>query len=698
MKKRTTNVVCLFLLPLILLSFSLFSQTVVNDYNQVTVIGGSTATVTSLTGINGIHTLAIGDTVLIIQMQGATINESLTGFGPVTGINNAGKYEINVICGITGNTVAFKLSLVNTYTAPAGQVQIVTHGNGKLLTYTVPAGGVTATPWNGTVGGVVFIKANAITLNGPVTATGKGFRGGKAGGMPGPPATVCNKNVMIQPGNTYGWTNSGCDGAAQTTGVTDYYYPKYKLDIPTVAIPNHTSPPSPATLPPDLLQQYMGGGKGEGIAVYITDKETGRGSQANGGGGGQTHNSGGAGGGLFAQGGAGGKQWDIATPTGLVNGGIGGSVGMAPTSLKLFMGGGGGGGHANYPNGHASDGAIGGGIVLFRSVTLTYSSNQTISSDGLGNLGFIDSDSEGGGGSGGSIYFDVKTMTAGGVLTVSSKGGRGGDAINGGDCIGTGGGGAGGYILSKATFPGSTVKLLTGGISGVVTGVTNTSKPCYGAALSKWGATDGTNGTWLDAQSSYSIPMGSPISCSLPIEIASFTTRSYTDKVWLQWTTASEDNNNYFVIERSKDGIHFEEIGIVAGTGTSKQMHNYSYSDKQPYDGLSYYRLKQVDFDGHYSYSNMRSADLNSAYGITGIYPQPIQEDKLVNIHYLLSEDSPVSLKITDALGKETLSHFINSEKGLNSASLSLNYLPPGIYYLLFQTDDLIQSRKLLVE
>jgi hypothetical protein len=691
---RTTLTTIIYsLLFGLLFSFPVYSQTVVNDYNEVTVIGGTTATVTSLTGINGIHTLAIGDTVLIIQMQGATIDESNSAsFGTAT-LNNSGKYELNVICGITGNTVAFKLSLVNSYTAPTGKVQIVTHQDGKLLTYTVPAGGVTGTPWNGTVGGVVFIKANAVTLNGPVTANGIGFRGGAVGGIVGAPGTVCDKNVLTATG-TFLYNNSGCNGASQTTGVTDYYYPKLKMDIPTAT--GHLSPPSPATLD---LTQYMGGWKGEGIAAYITDKETGRGRQANGGGGGQTHNSGGAGGGLYAAGGVGGRQWDIATPAALVNGGIGGTIGGAPNSLKLFMGGGGGGGHGNYPNGHPSPGANGGGIVLFRSVTFTFAANRTISADGLGNLGAIDNDSEGGGGSGGSIYFDVKSMTGGAsVLTVSSKGGRGGDGINGGDCIGTGGGGAGGYILSKVTFPASTVKTLTGGISGVVTGVTNTGKPCYGVGPDKWGSTDGAAGSFLDGQAAYSIPMGSPISCSLPIEIASLSTVAYTDKVCVLWSTASEKNNQYFVIERSKDGIHFEETGTVNGAGNSARLLNYSFCDKDPHEGLSYYRLKQVDFDGQYAYSVLKSADLHSAYGITGIYPQPLSNDKLLFINYLLPANDKVSLKLTDALGKELSNHSENSLKGFNHSQLSLNHLPVGIYYLIFQTGELVQCRKVVVE
>src|SRR6185437_3399336 len=139
--------IAFFLLPL-----SLFSQTIVNDYYAVTALAGSTATVTSIAGTQGIHTLAIGDTVLLIQMQGATIDQTNTAsFGNVTSVGTAGNYEINVICGISGNQVGFKFALVNSY-IPGSGLQIVSHQDGKLATFTTPAVGVTGQAWNGTTG------------------------------------------------------------------------------------------------------------------------------------------------------------------------------------------------------------------------------------------------------------------------------------------------------------------------------------------------------------------------------------------------------------------------------------------------------------------------------------------------------------------------------------------------------------------
>jgi hypothetical protein len=689
----------LFLI-LLLLPFRLIGQTIVNDYYSVTALAGNIATVTSINGTQGIHTLAVGDSVLIIQMQGAAIDQTNTAsFGNAT-VNNAGNFEINVICAVSGNQVAFKFAFVNSYTPGVGNVQIVSHGNGQLATYSTPAGGVTGQPWNGTTGGVVFIKATSIIFSGPgvaVTANGIGFRGGASGGIPGAPATVCNQNVVTNPGGAFLWNNSGCNGASSNTGSTDYFYPKLSMSIPA---PTHLSPPDPAAAPANLLQQYMGGWKGEGIAAYVTDMETGRGKQANGGGGGQTHNSGGAGGGLYGTGGSGGNQWNGATPSPLANGGVGGAS-ISPSAVKLYMGGGGGGGHANYPNGNASAGGNGGGIILFRGVTITtpVPNAFNVLANGISNVPKLSNDSEGGGGAGGSIYFDVNTITFGASAVVFSvMGGNGGNSTNSGDCIGPGGGGGGGYILSRAVIPGTVNIKVTGGTNGITTAVT--SGPCLGAApTNAWGATAGTNGLSQGGQAAFATPLGTvPVSCSLPVQMTSFNITVLTDKVSLTWTTATEKNNDYFTVEKSLDGFHFTDIARIKGAGNSLADESYSYTDNNPGDGSVYYRIKQVDFDGNYTYSETRSANIKTGFGILSVYPQPVNKSEKLNIKYLASQNSKAFIQVHDVLGKEIFSGAYPLQEGINFLSIDMNKLSPGIYLLILSSKDGAQSRKMVVE
>ncbi len=113
----------------------------------------------------------------------------------------------------------------------------------------------------------------------------------------------------------------------------------------------------------------------------------------------------------------------------------------------------------------------------------------------------------------------------------------------------------------------------------------------------------------------------------LPIELVSFTANvNSNNEVVLNWVTAIEINNEFFTIERSADGEHFEEVTRVAGAGSSNVSSTYSAIDENPAMGLSYYRLKQTDFDGAFEYSNLASVVLNDAAQPTvqiSVYPNP---------------------------------------------------------------------------
>ncbi|MEO1652916.1 MAG: T9SS type A sorting domain-containing protein, partial [Bacteroidota bacterium] len=99
---------------------------------------------------------------------------------------------------------------------------------------------------------------------------------------------------------------------------------------------------------------------------------------------------------------------------------------------------------------------------------------------------------------------------------------------------------------------------------------------------------------------------------SLPIQLLSFNGINRGEDIQLQWTTISEINNEKFVIERSKDGRNFEEIAQIDGAGNSQRLIEYTYHDTQPFIGVNYYRLKQIDFNGSFSYSAIIALDYAS--------------------------------------------------------------------------------------
>lgn len=95
----------------------------------------------------------------------------------------------------------------------------------------------------------------------------------------------------------------------------------------------------------------------------------------------------------------------------------------------------------------------------------------------------------------------------------------------------------------------------------------------------------------------------------LPIELISFNAKANIDHVLLRWVTASETNNDYFTIEKSKDGLVFTPIAIIEGAGNSSTEITYQEKDLNPLHGVSYYRLKQTDFNGDTSYSKIKSVE-----------------------------------------------------------------------------------------
>jgi hypothetical protein len=101
-------------------------------------------------------------------------------------------------------------------------------------------------------------------------------------------------------------------------------------------------------------------------------------------------------------------------------------------------------------------------------------------------------------------------------------------------------------------------------------------------------------------------------SLALPITLVSFNAKLLQDKVQLNWATANEFNNDFFTIEKSKDGKSWEEIGNINGAGTKNQLTNYTFYHSSPEFGVTYYRLKQTDFDGRYSYSDIVAVEFKS--------------------------------------------------------------------------------------
>ena len=401
---------------------------VVNTYYPG--VGTATAGATSISvgAPTGAATaIAAGDLLLVIQMQDADINSTNTnayGDGvaaaPASGytaLNSSGLYEyVMATSAVAGGVVSISglgagAGLINTYrsaaaTATAGQRAFQVIRVPQYTTATLSST-LTASAWNGSTGGVLALDTTGtLTLNGTVSVSGLGFRGGQSFQRAG--GTGANTDV-VRPSNAGNGGEKG-EGIAGTPSftVTSDTYPGGDMD---------------------------------------------RGAPGNGGGGGtdgnppaNDQNSGGGGGGNGGAGGLGGNSWN----TNLAVGGYGG-VGVPATGSRVFLGGGGGAGTANNFAAPNSNGAAGGGAVLIRAASV--GGAGTIQANGAAANNTTQNDGGGGGGAGGTVYVVTQSGTLAGA-TLNADGGRGGDAwatqAGATNAHGPGGGGGGGWVLTSS--------------------------------------------------------------------------------------------------------------------------------------------------------------------------------------------------------------------------------------------------------
>ena len=202
-----------------------------------------------------------------------------------------------------------------------------------------------------------------------------------------------------------------------------------------------------------------------------------------------------------------------------------------------------------------------------------------------------------------------------------------------------------------------------------------------------------------------------PFSGPIPVELTSFTAIFQRNNVILNWTTASEINNQGFEIQRLKDykitGLHnWEVIGFVEGNGTTTEVQSYSFTDKNLNAGTYLYRLKQIDFDGTNSYSNEIEVDINlpMEYVLEQNYPNPFNPSTVIS--YQLPVGEMVTLKVFDVLGNE-LAILVDEYKpaGSYEVEFDASSFSSGVYfYQLLITgretgsgQGVVQTRKMIL-
>ncbi|MGI4763228.1 MAG: hypothetical protein ACRYF0_21120 [Janthinobacterium lividum] len=459
-----------------------------------TLTGGTSTTIAVGAARGAATSIAPGDLLLIVQMQGANINttdDASYGDGVAGGLANgtsvttnftAGTYEYVTVAANSatvtagsGGTITLATALRNSY---ANAVATTTTGQRTFQVIRVPqytnltlTGNLVPAPWNGSTGGIVALDVDGrLNLNNfTIDASGMGFRGGAGRQLTGD-GSVSNTTYRSSASlNTGGTKGEGIAGTPRY--VNDPTYSTTALLDTRATVANY-----PTLLPAGLNDGYPSGDNGRGAPGNAGGGGTDANSADNG------QNTGGGGGANGGRGGRGGNSWSTNQPVG----GEPGAAFPAASSSRLVLGGGGGAGSTNNGTGtpgagFASSGAAGGGAVLVRTGTLTGTgsilANGASSNPIAANI--VGNDGSGGGGSGGSILVTVtNSQTA--TLTLTANGGAGGSNDGKGtnataENHGPGGGGGGGVIFTNS------VVAATATANGAASGITQPSGTAFGA-------------------------------------------------------------------------------------------------------------------------------------------------------------------------------------------------------------------------
>ena len=186
----------------------------------------------------------------------------------------------------------------------------------------------------------------------------------------------------------------------------------------------------------------------------------------------------------------------------------------------------------------------------------------------------------------------------------------------------------------------------------------------------------------------------------LPVELTSFTAALNGNDIDLQWQTATETNNSGFEILRfdQNDNYGWEKISFVPGHGTTTASKNYSFTDENVLPGIYSYRLKQINLDGSFSYSEIIEVEVTAplVFSLEQNYPNPF--NPTTNIKFQIADFGSVSLKIYDVLGNE-VAQLVNEEKeaGTYNYNWDASNLTSGIYFYKLQAGDFTQTKKMIL-
>jgi hypothetical protein len=176
---------------------------------------------------------------------------------------------------------------------------------------------------------------------------------------------------------------------------------------------------------------------------------------------------------------------------------------------------------------------------------------------------------------------------------------------------------------------------------------------------------------------------------ALPVELTLFNAQVLDgQQVGLNWVTASEKNSRAFIVERSSDGKGFRELSSVAAAGTTQYQTTYRITDEQPLPGTSYYRLRQIDLDGTYSFSPVRTVKVDRFGSSLAVYPGRAAQEWVVSTSLPAETlaQGPATVQVFDALGRVLPAPCTSDAARPGQWVLNLHSLPTGVYVVRLTT------------
>jgi hypothetical protein len=185
-----------------------------------------------------------------------------------------------------------------------------------------------------------------------------------------------------------------------------------------------------------------------------------------------------------------------------------------------------------------------------------------------------------------------------------------------------------------------------------------------------------------------------PSNCgALPVSLKHFTAKAVERSSVLQWEVAAEVNTSHYEVERSGNGLQFSKLGRVVAVSDQRSSKAYDYVDRNPLPGVNYYRLRMVDKNAAYSYSNMAEVRFGHDDAVQ-IIPNPTKD--ITYVSYMATAEGYINFQVVDMNGRLLQTRTIERMRGMNNTSFDLSALAQGVYWITLQDETSTRSYRVV--